>query len=158
VPPATGRGPSAVAAASPAASFTVAAPPAAAAESPIVADSRSFASALERWHRDHDAKGALAALDAHERRFPAGEFRLEGQLLRAEILLAGGHEREGLALLDPLALAGLPRARELRTVRGELRVKFRRCIEGKADLGAVLAEGTADPLAQRARQALVDCP
>jgi outer membrane PBP1 activator LpoA protein len=127
-------------------------------ESPIVAQSRSFAAALERWHRDHDATAALAALDAHEQRFPSGELRVEGQLLRAEILLAGGQEREGLALLDSLSLASLPRARALRTVRGELRVKFGRCAEGRADLDAILAERDSDPLAQRARQALVKCP
>jgi outer membrane PBP1 activator LpoA protein len=123
-----------------------------------VAESRSFGAALEHWHRAHDGKAALAALDLHERRFPHGEFRLEAHLLRAEILLAGGQEREALALLDPLSLAGLPRARELRTVRGELRIMFGRCAEGRADLGAVLDEGTSDVLAQRARRALIDCP
>ena len=112
-----------------------------AAASPIVAESRSFASALERWHRDHDAAAALAALDAHERRFPSGQIRLEARLLRAEILLASGRDGDALALLDQLALAGLPRARELRTVRGELRIKLGRCADGKADLQAVLAAG-----------------
>jgi len=131
--------------------------PAATAETPIVAESRSFAAALARWQRDHDASAALAALDAHEQRFPAGEIRLEAQLLRAEILLAGGRERDSLALLDPLALSGLPRARELRTVRGELRIKLGRCSDGKSDLGAVLADGDSDALAQRARLALASC-
>jgi len=148
------------AAPAPAAALAPAAAPAppAAPESAIVAESRSFASALERWHRAHDAKASLAALDAHERRYPYGELRIEAQLLRAEILLAGGAEREALALLDPLTLAGLPRGRELRTVRGELRIKLGRCAEGTADLRAVLAEGASDPLAQRARQALTHCP
>lgn len=130
----------------------------AAVESAIVAESRSFASALALWHRDHDAPAALAALDAHERRFPSGEIRLEAQLLRAEILLAGGRAREGLALLDRLALTGLPRARELLTVRGELRVKLGRCADGRSDLQSVLAGGEADPLGQRARRALAGCP
>jgi hypothetical protein len=137
-----------------------AAPPAATEppESPIVAESRSFASALARWHRDHHANAALDALDAHERSFPHGDIHLEAQLLRAEILLAQGRDREGLAILDPLDLAGLPRARELRAVRGELRVKLGRCADGRADLALVLAGGLSDPLAQRARAALDGCP
>ncbi len=79
-------------------------------------------------------------------------------MLRTEILLASGRDADALALLDPLALAGLPRARELRTVRGELRIKLGRCADGKADLQAVLVAGTADPLAQRARRAIASCP
>ena len=125
---------------------------------PIVAESRSFASALERWHRDHDAAAALAALNVHERRFPSGQLGLEARLLRVEILLASGRESDALALLDHMGIAGVPRARELRTVRGELRIKLGRCADGKADLKAVLAGGTADPLAERARQAIAACP
>ncbi len=137
---------------------TTAAPPSRTIPSPIVAESRSFASALELWHHDHDAAAALTALDAHERRFPSGQILLEARLLRTEILLASGRDADALALLDPLSLAGLPRARELRTVRGELRIKLGRCTDGKADLLAVLATSTADPLAQRARHGIAACP
>jgi hypothetical protein len=128
------------------------------AASPIVAESRSFASALERWHRDHDAAAALVALDAHARRFPSGQLGLEARLLRVEILLASGRDGDALALLDHMAIAGVPRARELRTVRGELRIKLGRCADGKADLKAVLGASTADPLAERARRAIAACP
>jgi len=133
-------------------------PEPAAPERTIVAESRSFASALALWHRDHDAAGALAALDAHERGFPAGQIQLEARLLRAEILLASARDREALALLDQLGLGGVPRARELRTVRGELRIKAGRCADGKADLEAVLANGESDAFAQRARKAIAACP
>jgi hypothetical protein len=143
-------------AAQPASSSSPPAPVVAA--SPIVAESRSFASALERWHRDHDAAAALVALDAHARRFPSGQLGLEARLLRVEILLASGRDGDALALLDHMAIAGVPRARELRTVRGELRIKLGRCADGKADLKAVLAAGSTDPLAQRARQAIAACP
>jgi hypothetical protein len=125
---------------------------------PIVAESRSFASALERWHRDQDAGAALAMLDVQERRFPSGQLGLEARLLRVEILLASRRESDALALLDHMGIAGVPRARELRTVRGELRIKLGRCADGRADLNAVLAAGTADPLAQRARRAIAACP
>ena len=132
--------------------------PVARGEDPIVAESRSFSEALQRWHRDRDAKAALLALDAHERRFPKGQIRLEAALLRAELLLSQGQEREGLNLLDRVQLGGLPRARELHTVRGELRIKFGRCAEGRADLAAVLDGGGTDGFGVRATRALAHCP
>jgi hypothetical protein len=129
-----------------------------AAVDPILAESQSFAAAIERWHRDHDGRGALAALDTHERRFPAGRLLVEARVLRAEILLSSGSEREGLMLLDRMSLAGAPRARELLTVRGELRIKLGRCADGRADLEEVLRKGAADGFAKRAVQALEHCP
>ena len=125
---------------------------------PILEESRSFSAAIERWHRERDGSAALAALDAHERRFPAGHLQPEARLLRAEILLANGRERESLALLDRVMLQGSPRARELFTVRGELRIKLGRCSEGRADLDEVLAKGVVDDFAKRATQAIRHCP
>ena len=127
-------------------------------ENSILAESQSFSAALARWHREHAAAAALAALDLHDRRFPAGHLASEARLLRAEILLAQGRERESLLLLDHVALVGSPRARELFTVRGELRIKFGRWADGRADLDEVLAKGMADSFARRAAQALAHCP
>jgi hypothetical protein len=125
---------------------------------PILAESRSLSAALAQWHRDHDAQAALAALDIHERRFPTGQMQLEAKLLRAEILLQQGREREGLALLDSMYLPDLPRGRELQTVRGELRIKHGRCTEGRRDLDHVLAKDRTDVLARRAAHAISLCP
>jgi Flp pilus assembly protein TadD len=127
-------------------------------QNPIVAESHSFASVIEPWHRTHNADAALALLDAHEQRFPSGHMVLETRVLRAEIYLAQGRENEALAVLDSVALSGIPRARELQTVRGELRIKAGRCGEGKRDLGEVLEKSVADSLAKRAAQALHHCP
>jgi hypothetical protein len=127
-------------------------------ESPIVAESHSLASVIEPWHRAHNASAALALLDAHEQRYPNGHMRLETRMLRAEIYLAQGRETETLAVLDSLVLSGIPRARELQTVRGELRIKAGRCPEGKRDLSDVLERSVADFLAKRAAQALHHCP
>jgi len=132
-------------------------PTAASTASAILAESESFSEAVSRWHRDRDGRAALMALDAHERRFPAGRLMPESHLLRAEILLSEGREREGLAWLDRLTLAGSPRARELFTVRGELRIKHGRYRDGKADLDEVLASGVADELGRRAAAALRHC-
>jgi hypothetical protein len=132
--------------------------PAGAADDPISAESRSFSAAVARWHRDHDAEAALAALDVHERRFPRGQMHLEARLLRAEIFLQQGREREALTLLDGVSLPGLPRGRELQTVRGELRIKHGRCAEGRSDLEHVLAKARADALGRRAARAILLCP
>jgi hypothetical protein len=127
-------------------------------ENPIVAESRSFASVIEPWHRTRNASTTLVLLDAHERRYPSGHLRLESRLLRAEVYLAQGRERDALAVLDSVSLSGIPRARELQTVRGELRIKAGRCAEGKRDLDDVLEKGVADALARRATQAISHCP
>ncbi len=104
------------------------------------------------------AATALALLAAHEQRYPSGHMRLEARVLRAEIYLAQGHSDAALSVLDVISLAGLPRARELATVRGELRAKAGRCTEAKADLGNVLESSLTDELARRATQALAQCP
>jgi hypothetical protein len=132
--------------------------PAAPPEDPIAAENRSFMAALARWHRDHKAADALAMLELHEQRFPHGQMRLEARLLRAEILLQQAREREALALLDGVTLTGLPRGRELLTVRGELRIKHGRCADGRSDLGDVLAKGSTDSLGRRAAAAILLCP
>jgi hypothetical protein len=124
-------------------------------ENPIVAEGKSFAAVLSLWHQAADGTAALAALGAHERRFPVGQMSLEARLLRAEILLAGHREAEALAILDKVALGNVPRGRELRTVRGELRIKAGRCADGRADLDAI-ARGS-DSLAERAQNALNYC-
>jgi len=136
----------------------VAPPDAAKAADPLVLESRSIAAVIERWHHDHDARAALAALDAHDRRYPSGAMHMETRVLRAELCLAVGRQSEALLVLDGLALAGIPRARELATVRGELRVKAGRCLEARQDLGAVLEKNLTDALAKRAAQALSHCP
>ena len=56
------------------------------------------------------------------------------------------------------ALAGLPRARELETLRGELRAHAGRCRDARADLSPVLASGGTDDLSRRAARALATCP
>ena len=118
----------------------------------------SFDHVLRTWRRGRDGRAALAALDLHDRLFVPAQMAIESRLLRIEILLSQGRDGEALSLLDRLALEqeGLPRRRELLTVRGELRIKQGRCKEGEADL-APLGRGT-DAFAERARNALSRCP
>jgi hypothetical protein len=123
----------------------------------IAQEGESFANVLRSWRRDHDGRAALSALDLHDGRFARGQMALESRLLRIEILLSEGRDGQALALLDRLALGKgqVPRARELLTVRGELRIKAGRCDDGRADLASI-GDGT-DAFAERARNALTHC-
>ncbi len=127
-------------------------------ESALSAEARSLADALARWRRDGQAEAALALLVAHERHFPHGELSVESRVARAEILLSLDRRDQALAVFDSLTLAGLPRARELETLRGELRAHAGRCREARADLSRVVAGGGADDLSRRAARALETCP
>jgi hypothetical protein len=124
----------------------------------LSAEARSLSDALARWRRHGDAESALALLAAHDRRFADGALAVEAKVARAEILLAVGRRAPALAVLDSLSLAGLPRARELATLRGELRAEAGRCPEARADLGPVLEATAQDDLGRRAVNALGRCP
>jgi hypothetical protein len=117
-----------------------------------------LANALARWRRDGQGEAALALLIAHERRFPRGGLSIESRIARAEILLALDRRNQALAVFDSLTLTNLPRARELETLRGELRAQDGRCQEARADLARVLAGGGADDLSRRAARAMASCP
>ena len=127
-------------------------------KNPLVEERQSFAAVLGAWHRTRAARPTLTLLDTHEQHYPNGDMRIEARVLRSVIYLAEGRDRDALSVLDSLSLAGIPRGRELQVVRGELRIKFGRCSEGKRDFDDVLAKGVADPLAQRAAQAIARCP
>jgi hypothetical protein len=132
--------------------------PAAPTEGALSVEARSLANALERWRRDGKAESALALLEAHDRRFSGGALRVESRVARAEILLALSRKEQALAVLDGLSLAGLPRSRELSTLRGELRAQAGRCSEARADLSRVLASTETDDLGKRATRAMSSCP
>jgi hypothetical protein len=123
-------------------------------EGALSAEARFLAGALARWRRDGNAQAALALLGAHERRFPHGALSVESKVARAEILLALARRDQALLVLDSLSLSGLPRARELQTIRGELRAQAGRCREARVDLSQVLLDPAADELGKRASLAL----
>jgi hypothetical protein len=128
------------------------------AENPIVAESRSFASVIEPWHRTHNASATLALLDAHERRYPSGHMRLESRVLRAEIYLAQGRESEALAVLDSVSLSGIPRAPRAANRARRAAHQGRPLRRGQAGSGRRSGKGVADALAKRAAQAMSHCP
>jgi hypothetical protein len=140
----------------------VAAPAATPSEGALSVEARSLSDALARWRRDGNAEAALAHLREHDRRFPGGALAVESKVARVEILLAVGRRAEALTTLDTLNLQGLPRARELETVRGELRMQAGRCADARTDFAQVL-HGTPrgrpnDEFDTRASRGLTKCP
>jgi hypothetical protein len=128
------------------------------AEGALSVEARSLADALARWRRDGKAEQALALLAEHDRRFPRGALAIESKVARAEILLGLARKPAALAVLDSLTLETLPRARELATLRGELRAQAGRCREARVDLEPVLSITKSDELGRRAARALTICP
>lgn len=139
----------------PVAATPVEAPPP---EGALSVEARSLADALARWRRDGKAEQALALLADHDRRFPRGALGIESRVAQAEILLGLARKAQALAVLDSLTLGSLPRARELATLRGELRAQVGRCPEARVDLARVLSITENDDLGKRAARALATCP
>jgi hypothetical protein len=127
-------------------------------EGALSVEARSLADALARWRRDGKAEHALALLAEHDRRFPRGALGIEAKVARAEILLGLSRKPQALAVLDSLTLGSLPRARELATLRGELRAQAGRCSDARVDLERVLSITKDDELGKRAARALAICP
>jgi TolA-binding protein len=128
--------------------------PAAPAPSALAIEAASFERAVLALRRDHDPAAALRAIDAHLAAHPRGLLHADAAVLHVEALLALGRRSDARAALDRLSLAGLPRARELSVVRGELRAEAGRCRDAERDLAGVRGD---DELAERALVGLADC-
>jgi hypothetical protein len=132
-----------------------AAPPAAVAPSALAREAADLRAAVQRLRHDHDPAGALVLLDGYLRQHPRGLLRTDAELARVDALLQTGERSRALAALDQLPLDGLPRARELRLTRGELRAEAGRCRDALADL-APIANG-ADDFSERALYRQASC-
>jgi tetratricopeptide (TPR) repeat protein len=115
-----------------------------------------FSSAMRAW-RSGDGAAALTELDRYLASYPGGHFAQEAQVVRVDALQALGRSGEALAFLRTLPLAQLPRAAELRVIRGELAARAGQCQEALADFDAVLARDRNDALGPRALYARASC-
>jgi TolA-binding protein len=94
--------------------------PAAGAAAPSLAEEIATIDRARRALYDHDAHGALRALDEHDRRFPSGALAPEAQVLRVEALLAAG-DRPGAEAVANRLLAASPSGPQAERVRMLLR-------------------------------------
>ncbi len=120
-------------------------------------ESRILAQAIRKLRVDGDAAAALALLDEHRARFPRGELAVEALLSRVAALRLLDRTTEALALLDGAGLEVLPRGRELRVLRGELRALAGRCAEASTDFEQTLAEDPSGELGERALYGRASC-
>lgn len=128
-------------------------------QSRLLAESQLLGRALQRLHRDRDARGALAALDEYSTQFADGTLSEEASAARVDALLQLNQRSEALRVLDEASFTKLARGGELRLLRGELRAHAGRCREAVADFDAAqkLDRRSGSPLAERALYGLATC-
>jgi hypothetical protein len=124
-------------------------------ESALSKESRALSDAVRLLRRDRDAAGALAALDEYRARWPRGVLRPEAEVARVDALLSLGRRGDALVALESVDVAGLPRARELTVVRGELRAEAGRCKQAARDFD--IAAALTDALGERALWGRAGC-
>jgi hypothetical protein len=106
--------------------------------------------AVRKLRVDGDPAAALVELDEYDRRLAGGGlFAGEVHLARVEALRALGRTGEARALLESLDIDRLPRSRELRVLRGELRASAGRWTEALGDFERVLTVADLSPLTER---------
>jgi hypothetical protein len=121
-------------------------------------ESHVIAVALRKLRQDHDARGAIDALEQYRASFPNGRLGAEAGLIRVEALLSLGERAEALHALDGDSAIGQgPRSRELLVLRGELRASTNRCSEAVSDLGKSLSASPHDAIDARALFARASC-
>jgi len=114
------------------------------------AEMRLLRSALTAANRDANPAAALALLDQYDALYPHGALRAEAMLARARSLRRLGRDNELLQLLNEADLSAMPRAAELRVLRGELLMTRAKFAEAANDFEATLRMGGADPIVERA--------
>jgi hypothetical protein len=124
---------------------------------PGTLEARLLGTIVRKLRIERDAIGALALLDRYVTQFPNGALSGEATLARVEALRALDRAPDALALLDAADLKRLPRGRELRVLRGELRVATGRCQQAIADFDEALAGGIDGALAERALYGRAAC-
>jgi len=113
--------------------------------------------ALRRLRREHDPRGALAALDEHAAQFAHGALRPEAEIARIEVLLTLDRRAEALAILNGMTFPDSARGRELLVVRAELRAAGG-CREAVADFTRALGDAALEaPLQERALHGRAAC-
>jgi hypothetical protein len=133
-------------------------PPALVAPPGPLSEPRLLAEARARLQVGHDARGALALVAEHQRRFPRGALALEARITEVESLVVLGRRSEALTVLELLSLDGLPRSAELGVLRGELRAEAGRHRDAIADFTPCADVATCRPeTAERALYGRASC-
>ena len=106
--------------------------------------------ALRALRVDGDARRALAILEDHDTRFPAGALHREATLARVEALAALGRRSDALKALDAVKMEGGELDRSVALLRAELRAAAQRYAEAVDDFSTAIAGAGSDEIAERA--------
>lgn len=128
-------------------------------QSRLLAESQLLGRALQRLHREHDARSALGLLDEYSAQFSDGALRDEASSARVDALLQLDRRSEALQVLDTATFTNAARGGELRLVRAELRAHAGRCREAVADFDAAYKSerSSKSPVSERALYGLATC-
>jgi tetratricopeptide (TPR) repeat protein len=119
----------------------------------------AFRAVLHALNVDQDGQAALAALDAYQRDFPSGTYRVEAYAARVNALILLGRRSEALSELESVsssALRRMPHGDELFLLRAELLKERGDCATAMSTFNQVLEEGPAG-LAERALWGRAGC-
>jgi TolA-binding protein len=119
-------------------------------------ESHHLAQAVSALRQGRDPARALAEIATYQKLYPQGKLGDEAQVLKVEALLEVGQNDKALAELDHADLAGWPRGREFRVLRGELRAGAGRCGAALADFDATVF-GDTTPVEERALFGRASC-
>lgn len=115
-------------------------------EERLATEARLLGAAIRALRQPGDPARGLSLLDDYEARFPHGVLAGEATLARVDGLRRLQRTDELLSMLDAVALAELPRGRELRVLRGELRLGRNRAREALDDFGMALGPNASQAL------------
>ncbi|HXI57980.1 MAG TPA: tetratricopeptide repeat protein [Polyangia bacterium] len=124
---------------------------------PIAVEANLLGAALQALRQNNAPAQALALLDEYAARFPAGALSSEATLARVDSLRRLKRDETLRRLLEEQPIDRLPRARELRVLRGELRLGAGQARQAAADFDAALATSVDDALAARALYGRAGC-
>ena len=113
-------------------------------------EAADLADVLRLLRAKGEPAAALARLDEHDRRYPAGALAREAARARVEALLALGRDSAALELLDRLALDGNGVDRRALLARAELRAAAGRCLDASGDFARARGADASDDVAGRA--------
>lgn len=125
----------------------------------LLAESQLLGKALQRLHREKDARGALLILDDYSNQFADGTLREEASAARVDALMLLDRRGDALQVLDSTRFTKVARGGELRLLRGELRAHAGRCREAISDFDSAQKSDHRDdgPIAERAIYGLATC-
>lgn len=122
-------------------------------ETELTLEARLIALALRQMRQEKNPNKALTTLADYRSQFPRGLLAREAELARVDALLLMDRRRDALGVLETLnaqGFSGVPRADEMKLLRGELLAELGQCAEAMPAFEAAISLHGAEDLRERA--------